>query len=71
MKDRINTRRVAILAAALLLLAATSASRLSGDSAVDLFIHFGNAVTGLPSTIDTNLKSLSLDKLDPTCPQCL
>ena len=70
MKDRINTRRVAILAAALLLVA-TSASRLSGESVADLVIQVGNAVTGLPSTIDTNLKSLSLDKLDPTCPQCL
>ena len=70
MKDRINARRMAILTAALLALAATSAGRLSGQSIVDLFIQFGNAVTGLPSTIDTNLKSLSLDRLDPTCPQC-
>jgi hypothetical protein len=71
MNNRLNTRRVAILAAALLSLAATSASRLSGESVADLVIQVGNALTGLPSTIDTNLKSLSLDKLDPTCPQCL
>ena len=69
MNNGLNTRRVAILAAALAL-AATASDRLSGESVVDLFIQFGNALTGLPSTIDTNLKSLSLDKLDPTCPQC-
>jgi hypothetical protein len=71
MKNGIKSRRLALLAAALLVLAATSAGRLSGEGVVDLFIQVGNAVTRFPSTIDIHLRNLSLDQLDPSCPLCL
>lgn len=71
MKNGIKSRHVALLEAALLALAATSAGRLSGEGIADLFVQAGNAVIRLPSTIDSHLRDLSLAKLDPTCPQCL
>jgi|HubBroStandDraft_4_1064222.scaffolds.fasta_scaffold4382896_1 hypothetical protein len=70
MKNGSKSRRLALLAAALLVLAATSAGRLSGEGIVDLVLQAGNAVTRLPSTIYTHFRELSLAKLDPTCPQC-
>jgi hypothetical protein len=69
MKNGIKSRPMALLEAALLALAATSAGRLSGEGIA--FLQAGNAVIRLPSTIDSHLRDLSLAKLDPTCPQCL
>ena len=71
MKNVIKSRRLVLLAAALLALAATSAGRVSGEGVVDLFTQVGNAVTRFSSTIDINLRSLSPDRLDSTCPQGL
>jgi hypothetical protein len=70
MKNGIKSRRLPLLAAALLAPAATSADRLFGEGVLDLFTQVGNAVTRA-STIAIHLRSLSLDRLDPTWPQCL
>jgi hypothetical protein len=71
MKNGIKSRRLALLAVALLARAATSADRLSGEGVVDLFLQAANAVIRLPSTIYIHIRDLSLAQLDPTCPQCL
>jgi hypothetical protein len=71
MKNGIKSRRLALLAAASLALAATSAGRLSAEGVVDLVLQAGSAVTRFPSMIDIHLRNLSLEKLDPTCTQCL
>jgi hypothetical protein len=71
MKNGIKSRRLALLAAALLTLAATSAGHLSGETIADLLLQAGNAVIRFSSTIDGHFRDLSLAKLEPTCPQCL
>lgn len=70
MKNGVKNRRLALLAAALLALAATSAGGLSTEGVVDLVLQAGNAVSRLPSTIYIHFRELSLARLDPTCPQC-
>jgi hypothetical protein len=71
MKNGIKSRRLALLTAALLALAATSAGRLSGEGVVALVLQAGNAVTRFPSMIDIHFRDLSLARLDPTCTRCL
>jgi hypothetical protein len=71
MKNGIKSRRLALLAAALLTLATTSAGRLSGEGIADLLFQAGNAVIRFSSTIDSHFRDLSLARLDPTCPQRL
>ena len=70
MKNGTKSRRLALLAAALLALAATSAGRHSGEGIADLFIQVGNAVIQFPFNIATHLRELSFARLDPTCTQC-
>jgi hypothetical protein len=45
--------------------------RSSVASTLDLFIQTAEAVTEFPCKIVTDIRHFSLDRLDPTCPQCL
>jgi len=40
-------------------------------STFDWFVQTVDAVTEFPCRIVTNIRHFSLDRLDPTCPQCL
>ena len=44
--------------------------RNSVASTLDCIIQTVDAVTEFPCKIVTNIRHLSLDRLDPTCPQC-
>jgi hypothetical protein len=56
-----------ILALALLL---SPVGRSSVASTLDWFIPTVDAVTEFPCKIVTDIRHFSLDRLDPTCPQC-
>jgi hypothetical protein len=44
--------------------------RNSVASTLDCIIQTVDAVTEFPCKIVTNIRHFSLDRLDPTCPQC-
>ena len=44
--------------------------RNSVASTLDCFIQTVDAVTEFPCKIVTHIRHFSLDRLDPTCPQC-
>ena len=44
--------------------------RNSVASTLDCIIQTGDAVTEFPCKIVTDIRHFSLDRLDPTCPQC-
>ena len=44
--------------------------RSSVATTLDWFIQTVDAVTELPCKIVTDIRHFSLDRLDPTCPQC-
>jgi len=44
--------------------------RSSVASALDWCVQTVDAVTGFPCRIVTNIRHFSLDRLNPTCPQC-
>ena len=44
--------------------------RSSVASTLDWFIQTVDAVTEFPCKIVTDIRHFSLDRLDPTCPQC-
>ncbi len=44
--------------------------RSSVASTLDCFIQTVDAVTEFPCKIVTDIRHFSLDRLDPTCPQC-
>ncbi len=56
-----------ILALALLI---PPVGRSSVASTPDWFIQTVDAVTEFPCKIVTDIRHISLDRLDPTCPQC-
>jgi len=56
-----------MLALALLI---TSVGRSSVASTLDWFIQTVDAVTEFPCKIVTDIRHFSLDRLDPTCPEC-
>ena len=56
-----------MLALALLI---TPVGRSSVASTLDWFIQTVDAVTEFPCKIVTDIRHFSLDRLDPTCPQC-
>lgn len=56
-----------ILAFALLF---SPVGRSSVASTLDWFAQTVDAVTEFPCKIVTNIRHFSLDRLDPTCPQC-
>jgi hypothetical protein len=35
------------------------------------FVQIADTVTELPDKIITDIENFSLDRLDPTCPQCI
>ena len=70
MKKGTKSRRLALLVATLLTLAATSAGRGSGEGIAALFLQVGDAVIQFPSNMATHLRELSFARLDPTCTQC-
>ncbi len=44
--------------------------RSSLASTLDWFVQTADAVTEFPCRIVNNIRHFSLDRLDPTCPQC-
>jgi hypothetical protein len=44
--------------------------RSSVASTIDWFAETVDTVTEFPCRIATNIRHFSLDRLDPTCPQC-
>ena len=44
--------------------------RSSAASTLDWFVQTVDAVTEFPCKIVTDIRHFSLDRLDPTCPQC-
>ena len=56
-----------MLAFALLI---TPVGRSSVASTLDWFAQTVDAVTEFPCKIVTDIRHFSLDRLDPTCPQC-
>lgn len=48
----------------------SAVGRISVASTLDWFIQTVNVVTELPCKIMTDIRHLSPDRLDPTCPQC-
>jgi hypothetical protein len=60
--------RVSLLALAVVVI---SVGRRGAISVFAEFIHIGETVTELPCRIATGFRNLSLDRLDPTCPQCI
>ena len=53
----------------LLLLSPVGRSSLAGT--FSWLVGAGDAVTELPCRIVTGFRNFSLDRLDPTCPQCI
>jgi hypothetical protein len=75
MTHAITKRRKFILEAGVSLLAlavvVTPVGRRDVASTFGKVIHIGEVVTELPCRIVTGFRNLSLDRLDPTCPQCI
>ena len=75
MKQTITNRSRSILGAGGFVLALaivlTPNGRREVVSALAEVVRVGETVTELPCRIVTNLKNFSLDRLDPTCPQCI
>jgi hypothetical protein len=67
-------RKVALEAGVFLLMLAVGITPVGRRAAVSTFeevIHLGETVTELPCRIVTGFRNLSLDRLDPSCPQCI
>ena len=75
MKDAATKRcRVALEAGAFLLILAIGITPTGRRAAVSTFgevIRIGETVTKLPCRIVTGFRNLPLDRLDPSCPQCI
>ncbi len=75
MKRRITTRRKFIVGAGVFVLAfAVVINPVVRGDAVRAFVEFiqiAETVTELPGKIITDIENFSLDRLDPTCPQCI
>jgi hypothetical protein len=75
MKQTSTTRRKFISGAAALVLTlaivATPTGRGMVASALLEFVEIDEKVARLPCWIVDNSRCLSLDRLDPTCPQCM
>jgi hypothetical protein len=54
----------------ILVFLASPVGRGSVASTLDWFVQTVDAVTEFPCRIVTNIRHFSLDRLDPTCPQC-
>ena len=75
MKQTATTRRKFISGAAALVLTlaivATPAGRSMAASALLDFVEINEKVARLPCWIVDHSRCLSLDRFDPTCPQCM
>jgi hypothetical protein len=75
MKHTATTRRKFIAGAAVLVLTlpivATPTGRSVAASALLDFVEITEKVARLPCWIVDHSRCLSLDRLDPTCPQCM
>jgi len=75
MKQPVTTRRGFIFGAAALVLTlaivATPAGRSMAARALLDFVEINERVARLPCRIVDNIRCLSLDRFDPTCPQCM
>jgi hypothetical protein len=75
MKHTATTRRGFIFGAAALVLTlaivATPTGRSMVANALLDFVEINEKVARLPCRIVDNSRCLSLDRLDPTCPQCM
>ncbi len=67
-----RNRRTPSVSASMLGLAflLSAVGRSSVASTLDWFIQTVDVVTELPCKIVTDIRHLSPDRLDPTCPQC-
>jgi hypothetical protein len=45
--------------------------RRDAVKALAAFVQIAETVTELPGEIITDIENFSLDRLDPTCPQCI
>jgi hypothetical protein len=54
----------------ILVFLASPVGRSSVASTLDWFVQTVDAVTEFPCRIVNNIRCFSLDRLDPTCPQC-
>jgi hypothetical protein len=75
MERRITTRRKFIIGAGVFALAfALVINPVGRRDAVRVFVEFvqiAETVTELPGKIISDIENFSLDRLDPTCPQCI
>jgi hypothetical protein len=75
MKPRITTRRKFIIGAGVFMLAfavvINPVGRRDAVRAFAEFVQIAEMVTELPGEIITDIENFSLDRLDPTRPQCL
>ena len=75
MKQTVTTRRKFIAGAAALVLTlaivATPTGRSMAASALLDFVEINEKVARLPCRIVDNSRCSSLDRFDPTCPQCM
>ena len=72
MKQTLTNRRKVVIGAALLMLTFALVLKPTGrPGGVSAFVQIGHIVAQLPRTIVNGIKSLSLNRLDPTCPQCI
>ena len=75
MKRRITTRRNCMIGAGVFILAfAVAISPLGRKDAVRAFVEFvqiAETVTELSGKVITDIENFSLDRVDPTCPQCI
>ena len=67
-----RNRLVLAVSASMLALAllVSPVGRSSVASTLDYLVQIMDAVTEFPCRIVTNVRHFSLDRLDPTCPQC-
>jgi hypothetical protein len=75
MKRRITTRRKFIIGAGVFMLAfavvINPVGRRDAARAFAEFVQIAETVTELPGEIISDIENFSLDRLDPTCPQCI